>query len=122
MHSFVKFYSWFFFFFSSRRRHTRSKRDWSSDVCSSDLRIEGNVNRLLAEFCAHLGADDGDIANGERTERKTRLDDIENGGRDTRNLGQVVGIGEDAVRLRVAVIENLPGELLIAVSRVDGEE
>src|SRR5699024_11584304 len=25
-------------FFSSRRRHTRSKRDWSSDVCSSDLR------------------------------------------------------------------------------------
>src|SRR5699024_11426245 len=26
-------------FFSSRRRHTRSKRDWSSDVCSSDLRL-----------------------------------------------------------------------------------
>src|SRR5699024_3843055 len=26
------------FFFSSRRRHTRSKRDWSSDVCSSDLK------------------------------------------------------------------------------------
>src|SRR2546421_2130551 len=26
------------FFFSSRRRHTRSDRDWSSDVCSSDLR------------------------------------------------------------------------------------
>src|SRR5438874_2961507 len=29
-----------FFFFSSRRRHTRSLRDWSSDVCSSDL-IDG---------------------------------------------------------------------------------
>src|SRR5699024_11687792 len=28
------------FFFSSRRRHTRSKRDWSSDVCSSDLTKE----------------------------------------------------------------------------------
>src|SRR5256884_4157176 len=27
------------FFFSSRRRHTRCSRDWSSDVCSSDLRI-----------------------------------------------------------------------------------
>src|SRR5436309_7688778 len=27
----------FFFFFSSRRRHTRFSRDWSSDVCSSDL-------------------------------------------------------------------------------------
>src|SRR5206468_6838233 len=30
-----------FFFFSSRRRHTRSDRDWSSDVCSSDL--DGNI-------------------------------------------------------------------------------
>src|SRR5699024_11272460 len=29
------------FFFSSRRRHTRSKRDWSSDVCSSDLLYHG---------------------------------------------------------------------------------
>src|SRR5207249_5042337 len=28
------------FFFSSRRRHTRSKRDWSSDVCSSDLSLQ----------------------------------------------------------------------------------
>src|SRR5699024_12098585 len=27
------------FLFSSRRRHTRSKRDWSSDVCSSDLLV-----------------------------------------------------------------------------------
>src|SRR3989449_8236941 len=30
-----------FFFFSSRRRHTRCSRDWSSDVCSSDLRLVG---------------------------------------------------------------------------------
>src|SRR5690554_1829913 len=29
----------FFFFFSSRRRHTRCGRDWSSDVCSSDIHI-----------------------------------------------------------------------------------
>src|SRR3712207_8174902 len=28
------------FFFSSRRRHTRYWRDWSSDVCSSDLRVD----------------------------------------------------------------------------------
>src|SRR6266576_5830017 len=39
-----------FFFFSSRRRHTRSLRDWSSDVCSSDLGrpwadgLDGNAN------------------------------------------------------------------------------
>src|SRR5687768_18220311 len=31
------FFFFFFFFFSSRRRHTRCSRDWSSDVCSSDL-------------------------------------------------------------------------------------
>src|SRR5262249_58307885 len=30
-----------FFFFSSRRRHTRLVSDWSSDVCSSDLRQKG---------------------------------------------------------------------------------
>src|SRR5207249_8001715 len=36
-----------FFFFSSRRRHTRSKRDWSSDVCSSDLvRVPCSTPRL----------------------------------------------------------------------------
>src|SRR3712207_7422584 len=35
------FYTFFFFFFSSRRRHTRYWRDWSSDVCSSDLVSSG---------------------------------------------------------------------------------
>src|SRR5207253_4669677 len=33
----------FFFFFSSRRRHTRWPRDWSSDVCSSDLRAQPEI-------------------------------------------------------------------------------
>src|SRR5207249_8009901 len=40
----------FYFFFSSRRRHTRSKRDWSSDVCSSDLDDWGVANRYGVEF------------------------------------------------------------------------
>src|SRR5436305_9620093 len=31
------------FFFSSRRRHTRCGRDWSSDVCSSDLLVVARV-------------------------------------------------------------------------------
>src|SRR5216683_5556263 len=40
----------FFFFFSSRRRHTRSDRDWSSDVCSSDLIIQPAIgtSRLVS--------------------------------------------------------------------------
>src|SRR2546422_7033175 len=33
---------WSLFFFSSRRRHTRCSRDWSSDVCSSDLAAGAN--------------------------------------------------------------------------------
>src|SRR5215813_14055307 len=35
-----------FFFFSSRRRHTRCGRDWSSDVCSSDLAADQNEAKL----------------------------------------------------------------------------
>src|SRR5437762_3631342 len=38
---------WFFFFFSSRRRHTRYIGDWSSDVCSSDLRLPEAYQWLL---------------------------------------------------------------------------
>src|SRR5699024_11436774 len=39
----------FLFFFSSRRRHTRSKRDWSSDVCSSDLYTVAGVGTQVAD-------------------------------------------------------------------------
>src|SRR5690606_41054923 len=39
----------FVFFFSSRRRHTRFSRDWSSDVCSSDLASSPRPGRLLAK-------------------------------------------------------------------------
>src|SRR5204862_1945164 len=38
----------FLFFFSSRRRHTSSLRDWSSDVCSSDLRTTRAAGRPLS--------------------------------------------------------------------------
>src|SRR5206468_7234544 len=71
------------FFFSSRRRHTRSDRDWSSDVCSSDLwasldqnaesagiggrwrsgRIGNRTERIAG---AHRGAGDRGWNRGER--------------------------------------------------------
>src|SRR5207253_4658352 len=39
-------------FFSSRRRHTRWPRDWSSDVCSSDLKTRQAMVRLTEMFTA----------------------------------------------------------------------
>src|SRR5437870_11794903 len=43
------------FFFSSRRRHTRWPRDWSSDVCSSDLEPQGELLSALGTE-VHLAA------------------------------------------------------------------
>src|SRR3712207_1507560 len=43
-----------FFFFSSRRRHTRYWRDWSSDVCSSDLRQETSMALYTMRLSASL--------------------------------------------------------------------
>src|SRR2546429_1540600 len=37
--------NWHYVFFSSRRRHTRCSRDWSSDVCSSDLEAQADPAR-----------------------------------------------------------------------------
>src|SRR3989440_12755403 len=42
-----------FFFFSSRRRHTRSDRDWSSDVCSSDL--AGLAAKMINQLVVGVG-------------------------------------------------------------------
>src|SRR5690606_28426388 len=49
------------FFFSSRRRHTRFSRDWSSDVCSSDL---GVAQCLSTAVASALGAEHGGVADG----------------------------------------------------------
>src|SRR3989475_6658705 len=53
----VCYFFLFFFFFSSRRRHTRFDCDWSSDVCSSDLNMAGEVNRR--DFLSTLGVSVG---------------------------------------------------------------
>src|SRR5690606_42042394 len=49
------------FFFSSRRRHTTFSRDWSSDVCSSDLALVscGNTGALMAGGTVRLRTLDG---------------------------------------------------------------
>src|SRR6267378_4743068 len=60
------------FFFSSRRRHTRSLRDWSSDVCSSDLLDSTNLEAIRQ---AKAGAREGlCIIAREQTLGRGRLD------------------------------------------------
>src|SRR6266511_5360539 len=51
------------FFFSSRRRHTRFSRDWSSDVCSSDLEEDPDQDRRDRE---------GRVATGNAAAAKTK--------------------------------------------------
>src|SRR5271169_449261 len=52
-----------FFFFSSRRRHTICYRDWSSDVCSSDLLNNTRIGALRLR--------QGDLAEGDRLLRES---------------------------------------------------
>src|SRR5439155_10162666 len=54
------------FFFSSRRRHTRWPRDWSSDVCSSDLALE--AQEKLARRHTELDAKLAKLAELEQRE------------------------------------------------------
>src|SRR5436309_4567821 len=63
----VMFLFFFFFFFSSRRRHTRFSRDWSSDVCSSDL---GKGAAVGAGIGIAVGAIAGFYESKTKTERE----------------------------------------------------
>src|SRR5438105_14525868 len=72
-----------FFFFSSRRRHTRSTRDWSSDVCSSDLRRHDEVRR---------GAHDARAGEDRRPERHHPVGVVDP---ERRRLRQAAGRSEE---------------------------
>src|SRR5439155_4108823 len=64
----------FFFFFSSRRRHTRWPRDWSSDVCSSDLGVWHRRHVLIAvRIVTHRGPErERDVRSGSQLDREAR--------------------------------------------------
>src|SRR6266498_3053326 len=92
----------FFFFFSSRRRHTRCGRDWSSDVCSSDLDVPAAelLEQLLRENAGLrdlLAVRDGELAaKNAEIEALQHARDVENA-----ELRAVVG----ALTLRIAELE-----------------
>src|SRR5207247_8471213 len=63
----------FYFFFSSRRRHTRSTRDWSSDVCSSDLAgtpCSAATASIISPYGTAAGVNVGGVATGGRSEER----------------------------------------------------
>src|SRR5690606_39946489 len=75
-----------FFFFSSRRRHTRFSRDWSSDVCSSDLLTQAGVSAADIEYVEAHGTG---TALGDPIELQA-LDEVYGAGRDP-NHALIVG-------------------------------
>src|SRR3712207_3900046 len=95
---------YFFFFFSSRRRHTRYWRDWSSDVCSSDLEtgilyISDEVQTAFGRTGSHFwGIEESGIEPDMVTMAK--------------GLGNGLAIG--AVMGRADVIDPISGKLHLA--------
>src|SRR5215217_2339295 len=101
-----------FFFFSSRRRHTRYWRDWSSDVCSSDL---GALRRA-----GGAGGEDRRLA---RLLRRAEVRDLTAGGErlDARVAGLLLGLvpGDEAREVDLGVAEQVR-ELLVVDERLRG--
>src|SRR5207249_4432887 len=98
-------------FFSSRRRHTRSKRDWSSDVCSSDLTVGDSVRLLPLEREARVRSIEvhGQTAERAGPGRRTALALV---GVDKSELARghvaVTGAGWRATTMLDAAVELLP--------------
>src|SRR3712207_6066130 len=88
-----------YFFFSSRRRHTRYWRDWSSDVCSSDLSLAGRLRDGLRGLVRPLELKTDDERSASRLELFF-------------DLAFVLVVAELAIALREDV--TLHGELLFA--------
>ena len=88
------------FFFSSRRRHTRLRRDWSSDVCSSDLlRGVGFHGRFMS---------------GGGTVTEDRHGALGNLNQDVEFLARAGGIGHD----HLAAVDH-PGQKFLGDKFVD---
>src|SRR6266542_6126738 len=78
-----------FFFFSSRRRHTRCYRDWSSDVCSSDLTKRGECLLERLRRLAWAAGLEGSVGPADK----------EIGPLDSLGRGQLERLGEPRLRL-----------------------
>src|SRR5690349_7443737 len=94
---------YFVFFFSSRRRHTRSLRDWSSDVCSSDLaKLAGGVAVIKVGAATEV----------ELKEKKHRIEDALSTTRAAVEEGLVAGGG-------TTLLQDIPS---LDKLKLDGDE
>src|SRR2546422_10837476 len=81
------------FFFSSRRRHTRCSRDWSSDVCSSDLSRRGERRRSRGR--RHLGGVPWTPAQHDQCNASRAARDAGGGGLTARESRREAGWGKE---------------------------
>src|SRR5207247_3324326 len=97
------------FFFSSRRRHTRSTRDWSSDVCSSDLVpshfefSHGNLAKYVVEVMDRAGVQAAHVV-GAKTGGAIAMHLAADFPTRVRSLVVVGEIGRASCRERVEVV------------------
>src|SRR5207249_6557340 len=106
--------------FSSRRRHTRSKRDWSSDVCSSDLKYSAFVLTQISPITPPVsrqmrGARD-------RHERAVRCDGRRWRDRRTRRKRTAKSCGPDAAVLALSCARFIPCAATVAKEPFTGEQ
>src|SRR6266508_5674470 len=86
-----------FFFFSSRRRHPSWPRDWSSDVCSSDL---GGPSLIHDQTTVFDEDGDGYLEPGETFELDERIRNT--GGQAATNVSSVLSTGTSGVTITQA--------------------
>src|SRR5690606_41194789 len=84
------------FFFSSRRRHTRFSRDWSSDVCSSDLLLSQRVSPKVAEQMMLNGV----MYSSDELHKMGIVDVLVPKGEGVRAVHEVIQIGRASCRER----------------------
>src|SRR2546422_3432473 len=90
------------FFFSSRRRHERCSRDWSSDVCSSDLEYYRDKVKMAMAFAGLLNQEaralekDGvDVIQFDEPAFNVYLDDVKRWGIDALHRSEERRVGKE---------------------------